>query len=227
MAHKLPRKSTNIDMTAMCDVAFLLLTFFMLATKFKPDEPVAVRTPNSVSEIIVPDNSVLLTIDSTGRIFFDYDNKDAKKLLIDSISTEKQLNLTEEEKKSFVNGSSIGTSFATLQSFLNLTSDEKKIQATGIPCDTSFSPTTNELANWILLARIAGASVNKPVMISIKSDAGLQFPQFKRVINMLIKNKINTFNLVTSLQSIPEGTSLYKTTSTKPAEPAAAAPKAQ
>ncbi len=42
---KMPRKSTLIDMTAMCDVAFLLLTFFMLATKFKPDEPVAVVTP--------------------------------------------------------------------------------------------------------------------------------------------------------------------------------------
>ena len=35
---KLPRKSTNIDMTAMCDVAFLLLSFFILATKFKPPE---------------------------------------------------------------------------------------------------------------------------------------------------------------------------------------------
>ena len=33
---KIPRKSTNIDMTAMCDVAFLLLSFFILATKFKP-----------------------------------------------------------------------------------------------------------------------------------------------------------------------------------------------
>ncbi|MFM7710399.1 MAG: biopolymer transporter ExbD, partial [Ferruginibacter sp.] len=30
---KIPRKSTNIDMTAMCDVAFLLLSFFILATK--------------------------------------------------------------------------------------------------------------------------------------------------------------------------------------------------
>ena len=40
---KLPRKSTHIDMTAMCDVAFLLLTFFMLATKFKPEEPVVVK----------------------------------------------------------------------------------------------------------------------------------------------------------------------------------------
>ncbi len=44
---KLPRKSTNIDMTAMCDVAFLLLSFFILATKFKPPETLTVETPNS------------------------------------------------------------------------------------------------------------------------------------------------------------------------------------
>ena len=56
---KLPRKSTNIDMTAMCDVAFLLLTFFMLATKFKPDEPVVVKTPSSISEIPLPDADII------------------------------------------------------------------------------------------------------------------------------------------------------------------------
>ena len=43
---KLPRKSTNIDMTAMCDVAFLLLSFFILTTKFKPAEAIAVETPS-------------------------------------------------------------------------------------------------------------------------------------------------------------------------------------
>ena len=55
---KMPRKSTNVDMTAMCDVAFLLLTFFMLATKFKPEEPVTVVTPNSISEIPLPDKDI-------------------------------------------------------------------------------------------------------------------------------------------------------------------------
>ena len=35
---KIPRKSTIVDMTAMCDVAFLLLTFFILATKPIPQE---------------------------------------------------------------------------------------------------------------------------------------------------------------------------------------------
>jgi hypothetical protein len=43
---KIPRKSTTIDMTAMCDVAFLLLSFFILATKQKPPEVLTVSPPS-------------------------------------------------------------------------------------------------------------------------------------------------------------------------------------
>ena len=69
-----PRKNISLDMTAMCDVAFLLLTFFMLATKFKPEEPVVVKTPSSISEIPLPDVDImLLTVDPKGRIFFSID----------------------------------------------------------------------------------------------------------------------------------------------------------
>ena len=67
---KLPRKSTNIDMTAMCDVAFLLFSFFILATKFKPPEALSVITPSSVSTKIAPEkNVVLVTIDNEGKVY--------------------------------------------------------------------------------------------------------------------------------------------------------------
>src|ERR1700742_2498195 len=99
---KIPRKSTHIDMTAMCDVAFLLLTFFMLATKFKPEEPVVVKTPSSISDIQLPDVDImLLTVDQRGRIFFSIDNKIKRKDLIEAVNYEKGLNLTEQEKNMF------------------------------------------------------------------------------------------------------------------------------
>ncbi len=67
---KLPRKSTNIDMTAMCDVAFLLLSFFILATKFKPPEALSVVTPSSVSTKIAPEKDVVMvTIDKDGKVY--------------------------------------------------------------------------------------------------------------------------------------------------------------
>src|SRR5690606_3062893 len=113
---KMPRKSTNVDMTAMCDVAFLLLTFFMLATKFKPDEPVVVTTPASISEIPLPDADIMLiTVDDGGRIFFSIDNKNMRKSLIENLDEYKSLGLTEEEKNMFAIGSSIGVPFKQLK----------------------------------------------------------------------------------------------------------------
>src|ERR1700743_2074758 len=101
---KIPRKSTNIDMTAMCDVAFLLLSFFILATKFKPPEALSVTTPSSVSSKVAPDkNVVLITIDKDAKVYFSVSDANAteKKDIIDNINTAKALNLTDAEKKNF------------------------------------------------------------------------------------------------------------------------------
>src|SRR4030042_6656888 len=85
---KVPRKSTLIDMTAMCDVAFLLLTFFMLTTQFKSDESVIVDTPSSISEIKLPDTDILnVTITNDGKVFFNIDNKNStRQRLLQKIS---------------------------------------------------------------------------------------------------------------------------------------------
>ncbi|HQW45472.1 MAG: biopolymer transporter ExbD [Bacteroidetes bacterium] len=209
--HKLPRKSTHIDMTAMCDVAFLLLTFFMLATKFKPDEPVVVKTPSSTSDIILPDNSILLTVDAKGQVFFDYDNKKAKKALINTVSQEKGLNLTEEEKAAFVNGASFGLPFNQMKQYLSIPPMEQKSYAfTGIPVDTSYVAATNELGYWIQAARTAGQDEGHPPRICIKCDASTVYPKVKDVIKTLTKNNIDRFNLLTSLEAVPEGTDLFK-----------------
>src|ERR1700724_126129 len=98
---KLPRKSTNIDMTAMCDVAFLLLSFFILATKFKPPEALKVDTPNSVFTKVATDrNVVMITIDKDGKVFFSVSdvNRPEKAEIIDAINTSKNLGLTDQEK---------------------------------------------------------------------------------------------------------------------------------
>lgn len=205
---KLPRKSTHIDMTAMCDVAFLLLTFFMLATKFKPDEPVVVKTPSSISDIIMPENSILLTVDPSGKVFFDYDNKKAKAILIETVNKEKGLGLTDTEKESFKRGASFGLPFNQMKAYLAIDPiNQKNYPFTGIPIDTTtYLASTNELAYWVQAARTAGQETGHPPRICIKCDASTVYPRVKDVIKTLTKNKIDRFNLVTSLEAIPTGT---------------------
>src|SRR4028118_1403901 len=112
---KVPRKSTPIDMTAMCDVAFLLLSFFILTTKFKPSEALAVVTPNSVSNKVAPENdAVMITIDKEGKVYFSVsdNNEEEKQAIIQEINTSQSLGLTDAEISSFKRaGSYIGVPF--------------------------------------------------------------------------------------------------------------------
>src|SRR6185437_1341256 len=106
---KIPRKSTNIDMTARCEVALLLFAFFILATKFKPAEALSVVTPSSVSSTIAPEkNVVMITMDKDGKVYFSVRdaNTSEKRDILDAISTSKNLGLTKAEINAFVNNPS-------------------------------------------------------------------------------------------------------------------------
>jgi biopolymer transport protein ExbD len=205
---KIPRKSTNIDMTAMCDVAFLLLTFFMLATKFKPDEPVTVVTPKSIYDIPVDDTSVVLvTLDPKGRVFFTMDNKILRKQLIDNIDQYKHLNLSPADEDRFAIGASVGVPFTQLKTYLEATPDAKKAmdETSSIPVDTSASNPNNELAVWINGAR----TVNPRERICVKADKDATYPQVEKVIKTLTGCHVYQFKLITDLEAVPPGTPAY------------------
>ncbi len=73
---KKKRVSIRIDMTPLVDVAFLLLTFFMLTTQFKPAEEVEVIFPYSHSEIKLPEtNTMLVYIDKNAKLFMGFDSQ--------------------------------------------------------------------------------------------------------------------------------------------------------
>ena len=95
---KIARKSTLVDMTAMCDVAFLLLTFFMLTTKFKPNDPVVVDMPKSVSEIKLPQSDIMtITVNKQGQVYFGIDGQFTRKKLLEKIGEKFNIQFTESE----------------------------------------------------------------------------------------------------------------------------------
>ncbi len=212
------RQSTNIDMTAMCDVAFLLLTFFMLATKFKKQEPVMVSTPSSISQIAIPDTSIMLiTVDNKDRIFFSIDKKnvaqrggdEARRGLIKDMNEYKKLGLTEDEVIAFQNGASIGVPLANLKQYLSSdgpTQARMDQQSPGIPVDTSAESPNNELAQWIRVAR----NNNPYLRICIKGDVNTKYPAIDKIIATLGSMKIFRFNLITNLEAVPPGSPAFE-----------------
>ena len=196
---KVPRKSTLIDMTAMCDVAFLLLTFFMLTTQFKTDESIIVDTPSSISEIKLPDTDILnITINREGKVFFSLDNKNfSRERLLQRISEKyPELQFTAEEEKAFVLTGSVGVPINQLKGYLDLEDEERKMYSQpGIPVDS----TNNELGIWIMQGRLS----NPNVRITVNADQFCAWPVVKQVINTLQDKNVNKFNLITDLEVDP------------------------
>jgi len=74
--HKTKRVGVSIDNTPLVDVGFLLLTFFMLTTQFKPPEEVQIVLPSSHSAFKLPDADVMtITLSEDNRIFLGFDSQ--------------------------------------------------------------------------------------------------------------------------------------------------------
>lgn len=64
-------------MTPMVDVAFLLLTFFMLTTQFRPPEDVLVELPSSHSAFKLPETDIMIiTVNKQGEVHLGVDRQD-------------------------------------------------------------------------------------------------------------------------------------------------------
>ncbi len=184
-------------MTPMVDLAFLLVTFFMLTTKFRPDEPVVVDQPSSVSEIPLPDQGVImLTVDKNGRVFFNVEGQQVRRDILERLGKRFNIEFSEEEKKKFSLLSSVGVPSNNLKEYLSATDDQRKamnLATPGIPTDSL----NNELSVWVNAARNAAPRNS----IAINGDRDADIPTIKRVIATLQDNKANRFALITNLES--------------------------
>ena len=180
----------------MCDVAFLLLTFFMLTSNFTNKEATTVITPTSISEIKIPErNIMLILVNAQGKVFFGIDGQENRKALLEKMGTTYQVSFTPEELKEFSLINSFGVPMKGMKSFLSLKPEDREMpaNAVGIPCDSI----DNQFKNWVSAAR----SISAEYRIAIKADQSTPYPIIKKLMDTMQDLKENRYNLITSLET--------------------------
>lgn len=200
---KTARKSTAIDMTAMCDVAFLLLTFFILTSKMVVSEAVMVKTPSSTSEIKVPDVGVItVIINKEGKVFFGIDGQEKRKELLKKMAAVypalDPITKDGEKMKVFSLVNSFGIPISEMDRFLSANNERRSSPefTLGIPIDS----TDNQFKEWMKAAR-SSKDISFGAKLAIKADAGTPYKVIKNVMKTLQDMDENRYNLITSLEA--------------------------
>ncbi len=196
---KIPRKSTAIDMTAMCDVAFLLLTFFILTTKFRAAEVVQIDIPSSTAQIPIPDKDIMMfNISPDGRMFFGLDDQNTRLKLLDRLIERYGLQIDPKQRDAFRTLELWGMDVMNLPDFLKKDPNERAhIIQPGLKIDTTGGAQIEDL---ILFSR----QENNNLRIAIKCDKTTEYKAFDKLIEALQNRKVNKFNLITSARTAKE-----------------------
>jgi biopolymer transport protein ExbD len=195
---KMKKKSTGTDMTAMCDVAFLLLTFFILTATAKVPEVLPVDTPASTVQTKLPETDLATLTVGEGKVFFDLKGREIRKRTLELMAQKYKVNFSDADMDKFALMESFGVPVQSLKQILDMKSaDRSKANQPGIPKDSL----DNQLSDWVQNARIANIEVNdKELQIAIKGDAQEEYPAIRKVMDILQDQKINSFSLVTGLR---------------------------
>ena len=196
---QIQKKDIWIDMTPMSDVMTLLLCFFMLTSTFLTPEPIQVTTPNSVSEVKIPESDVLnILVSPEGRIYVGTENKNNMQAMLDAVTDKFGITLNATQIKHFREDAMIGAPLNKMADYLSLEPEKmaEAVQSLGIPTD-SIDGGKSEFQEWVTAARES----NPDIRLAIKADAKTSYAVIKKMMSELQDMNENRYQLITNLDT--------------------------
>jgi biopolymer transport protein ExbD len=188
------RHGVVTDMTAMTDVAFLLLTFFILTAEFRKPEVEDIVEPSSVSKarLTEGDNTMTISVTEDGRYYFSPSTNPEQRLkLLEAMGEKYKVTFTDAEKAVFVNEMFIGVPMAQLKAFLNLPEDQRKAyKGNSVP----LTADNRQLIDWVQISQ----KINNDVKLAVKGDSKASYDKFKALFEGLRDIEFYKFVLVTT-----------------------------
>jgi biopolymer transport protein ExbD len=222
---KMPKGNPSLDMTPMVDLAFLLVTFFMLTASFREAETVTVITPKarSVADKELPKNALIVTVDKDGRTYFDAQlsgGNDPRMEILDSLIQNYHISVNDKQRNEWLRCGSFGVEIAKLPEYLNkddFSRGKMNAAGIGIPSDSLH----NEIGALALYGMKIGmrdflekkrtaerenAPLDKETMkkimprLCIKADFDAPYLAVKQVIKAFTDKKQYHFTLITTME---------------------------
>jgi biopolymer transport protein ExbD len=208
---KTRKNAASIDMTAMCDVAFLLLTFFILTATAKQPEALPVVTPASTVQTKLPEKGLItLTVGKDvdkNKVFLGIKDRDLRAKTLELMADKYKMKFSESEATQFALIEEFGVPIQDLKRIIKMSNSDRNkagVQA-GIPLDSL----DNQLFNWIYTARQANSELDQmdgrgQLKFAIKGDGKQEYPQIRKIMDIMQDQDVNNFSLVTGLRAKPK-----------------------
>lgn len=217
---QMPKGTPSLDMTPMVDLAFLLVTFFMLTSSFREQEAVVVNSPKaSAPNVILPEKAFIISISNKGEAYIDITDQAMRPLVFSKAYTditgkEAPKGLTTAIKKV----GTIGLGMQKLPDYLETDPGNRAdIKMNGIPFDTALKVEKEiketELYKWAEAAYMTAQAewqlrkdmnpaltLDDMMKFCIKADRETEYALVKKIMDVFLYAGVPNFQIITNFE---------------------------